>query len=70
MVLNYVGFAIAWLLGLIVSFFGALISMLVYLVSGAGVPAPASYIFQVTFVAFLGFIFYALISLILGRTAG
>lgn len=53
--LNYIGFAIAWILSLLVSFFGAIISMLAYMVSGAGVPPPASYIFQVTFMAFLGF---------------
>ena len=69
-VLNYIGFAIAWLIGIMVSFFGALISMSVYMLSGAGVPAPASYIFQVTFVAFLSTILYMILSLIFGRAPG
>ena len=68
-VLNYVGFAIAWILGFLISFFGAVIGMLVYMVGGAGVPPPASYLFQITFVTFLGIIIFTIISLILGRAS-
>lgn len=67
--LNYIGFAIAWILGLMISFFGAMISMLVLMVSGAGVPPPASYIFQVTFISLLSFIVFTILSLILGRAS-
>jgi len=60
------GAFLVWFFTLLISFFTSLISILVYLVGGAGIPAPASYIFQVTFIGFLGVIVFQLIHVIRG----
>jgi len=65
--LNYIGMFLAWFIALMISFFGGMISMLVFLVGGAGVPSPVSYIFQVVFISLIGFLFYTIITIIAGR---